>query len=114
MGEKEEKLENLSYKDLVRHLIEQVKQTNACFNALDERERIIQKQMERMQAEINHKARDTDITEIKGALKTIAATSSATKEAKAETKTDNRWIISTTITIILFTVLLILNRVWKP
>lgn len=48
-------LEDLSYKELVRRLIVQVDQTNECFKALDAREIIMQKQMERIQVTLNHK-----------------------------------------------------------
>jgi len=102
-------LENLSYKDLVRHLIEQNKQTNACFNALDERERIIQRQMERVQSELTHKANDTDMVEIKNTLKSIMSTSTTVKEVRAENKADNKWIIATAVTITIFVVSQIIN-----
>lgn len=112
MEEKEWK--DMTYKEVLNGLTKRIDGMQITLANLDSREVHLQKMIECIQTELDHKARDTDIVEIKGSLKTIAATSTTMKEVRNENKTDNRWIVSTAVTIILFTILLILNRVWKP
>ena len=64
-------VEDMSYKELVRHLIIQIDQMNVSFQRLDERGIHLQKMVAGMQTTLDHKANKGEIIELAKCLGVI-------------------------------------------
>ena len=106
----------MTYKEVLYSFRRQLENLNTTVNALDQREIHLQKMVERLQSELDHKAKDIDIIELKGSIKEILASrvndkasDKAMHDEKIENKGDNKWMIATAVTITIFVVSQIIN-----
>ena len=108
-----EKLENLSYKELVKHLITQISLINDCFKMLDQREVQLQKMTERIQNSLDYKTEKIDFEKLSNKVDNFIASFNVEtvrakeqrkeeKEATKENRGDWKWVAGIIVTALIF------------
>jgi len=88
---KKRELERLTYTETSKLVFKILDEQSSMIKSVDDRERLIQKVLERIQAELGHKVSKEEVVELRGTVEALIAMLERTKKSSRESKEDWKW-----------------------